>query len=82
MLAHALDAQGHLSHAVKQAWLLCHAGLVEHGGSIVYKAHVKQVLTEPGPGGRLRATGVRLADGRTFNGKVREPILRLLTGKD
>ncbi len=37
------------------------AGITEHGGHIVYKANVKQIVVEGG-----RATGVKLADGRVF----------------
>lgn len=44
--------------------------MVEHGGTIVYKANVKQILTE-GEGENMKAVGVRLADGRVFRGKVR-----------
>jgi len=43
-------------------------GVVEYGGSIVYKARVKQILTE-GKGDGMKAVGVRLADGRVFRGK-------------
>lgn len=41
------------------------AGLQEHGGAIEYKANVREILTE-GDGPDMRATGVRLADGRVF----------------
>lgn len=44
-------------------------GIVERGGTIAYKAHVKGIITE-GSGDGLRAVGVRLADGRTFRAKV------------
>jgi prolycopene isomerase len=41
------------------------AGLQEHGGAIEYKANVREILTE-GEGADMRATGVRLADGRVY----------------
>ena len=51
-------------------------GIVEHGGHIVYKANVKQILMAEGeasPSGQQqggepvpRASGVKLADGRVF----------------
>jgi prolycopene isomerase len=63
-------------------------GITERGGHIVYKANVKEIITESapaaaaaasngsssgssatGPAG-LTATGVRLADGRVYKGKV------------
>eukprot|EP00879_Flechtneria_rotunda_P031484 GHRR01034401.1.p1 GENE.GHRR01034401.1~~GHRR01034401.1.p1 ORF type:complete len:291 (+),score=89.08 GHRR01034401.1:305-1177(+) len=59
------------------------AGIVEKGGHVLYKANVKEIITEPvaSTSGRsssngdssssnVRATGVRLADGRVFRGKV------------
>lgn len=51
------------------------AGITEHGGHLVYKANVKEIITEGADGADssssdLRATGVRLADGRVFRGKV------------
>lgn len=45
------------------------AGIVEHGGSVVYGAHVRHILTEDREGGR-EAVGVKLADGREFRAKV------------
>jgi prolycopene isomerase len=63
-------------------------GITERGGHIVYKANVKEIITEPLPdssssssssngastsssgGSGVKATGVRLADGRVFRGKV------------
>jgi len=60
-------------------------GITEKGGHIVYKANVKEIITRPPPpaaesssssssgsGGEpaLKATGVRLADGRVYQGKV------------
>lgn len=45
------------------------AGVVEHGGSVVYDAHVRHILMEDG-GGTQKAVGVRLADGREFRAKV------------
>ena len=62
-------------------------GITEKGGHIVYKANVKEIITQPPPaaestngssssssgsGGEpeLKATGVRLADGRVYKGKV------------
>ena len=44
-------------------------GIEEYGGSIMYKANVRRILTE-GQGDQLRAVGVQLADGRTFKGQV------------
>lgn len=56
------------------------SGIEEHGGKIIYKANVREIITESedGPstsgsnGGepKRRATGVKLADGRVFRGKV------------
>jgi prolycopene isomerase len=56
------------------------AGITERGGHVVYKANVKEIITEPLPGHEassssssgsdVQATGVRLADGRVFRGKV------------
>jgi prolycopene isomerase len=45
------------------------AGITEHGGHVVYKANVKQIITE-GSGEGARAVGVKLADGRVFRGKT------------
>jgi phytoene dehydrogenase-like protein len=68
-------------------------GITARGGHIVYKANVKEIITEPLPdtsssssssssssngastsgsssGSGVKATGVRLADGRVFRGKV------------
>lgn len=60
-------------------------GITERGGHIVYKANVKEIITEPlpaeqassssssssdGSAAAVRATGVRLADGRVFRGKT------------
>jgi prolycopene isomerase len=52
------------------------AGIVERGGRVVYKANVKEIVTERVAGGEggeegggVRATGVRLADGRVFRGR-------------
>ncbi|KXZ53863.1 hypothetical protein GPECTOR_6g781 [Gonium pectorale] len=46
-------------------------GIVEYGGHIVYKANVKEIVTEGAADGqRRRAVGVRLADGRVFRGKT------------
>lgn len=56
-------------------------GITERGGHIVYKANVREIITEPLPaeasssgssssGADVQATGVRLADGRVFRGKV------------
>ncbi|MEW5306762.1 MAG: hypothetical protein WDW36_009203 [Sanguina aurantia] len=44
-------------------------GISEHGGHVVYKANVKEILTT-GEGSSMTATGVRLADGRVFKGKT------------
>jgi prolycopene isomerase len=41
-------------------------GIVEHGGHVVYKANVREIVMDPQSG---RATAVRLADGRVFRGK-------------
>jgi phytoene dehydrogenase-like protein len=41
-------------------------GIVEHGGHMVYKANVREIVMDPQSG---RATAVRLADGRVFRGK-------------
>ncbi|GBF98578.1 carotene isomerase [Raphidocelis subcapitata] len=66
------------------------AGIEERGGRVIYKANVKEIITEPadaattaggggasssgggggGGGGGLRATGVRLADGRVYRAKT------------
>lgn len=48
------------------------AGFVEHGGHIIYKANVKEVLMEPtgNDDGLQRAVGVRLSDGRQFRSKT------------
>jgi prolycopene isomerase len=53
-------------------------GIEERGGRVIYKANVKEIITEEAPstsgsGGdapQRRATGVRLADGRVYRGKV------------
>ncbi|GFR46202.1 hypothetical protein Agub_g7733 [Astrephomene gubernaculifera] len=50
-------------------------GIIEHGGHVAYKAHVKEILlAEEAAGGgeqrQQRAVGVRLADGRVFRGKT------------
>jgi len=53
-------------------------GITERGGHVVYKANVKEIITEPVQSSSssssseagIRATGVRLADGRTYRGKV------------
>jgi phytoene dehydrogenase-like protein len=54
-------------------------GITERGGHVVYKANVKEIITEPlqsssssssSSEAGIRATGVRLADGRTYRGKV------------
>jgi hypothetical protein len=47
---------------------------VEHGGHVVYKANVKQIVTE-GSGEGLKAVGVKLADGRVFRGKTVGAVL-------
>ncbi len=44
-------------------------GIEDHGGRIVYKANVKEILTE-GEGEGQRAVGVRLSDGRVYRGKT------------
>lgn len=40
-------------------------GLQQHGSAIEYKANVREILTE-GDGAEMRATGVRLADGKVY----------------
>ncbi len=42
-----------------------HPGISEKGGYVVYKANVKEIVTE-GTGDDVRAVGARLADGRVF----------------
>jgi len=44
-------------------------GITERGSHVVYKANVKEIVTE-GEGDAVRATGVRLADGRLYRGKT------------
>uniref|UniRef100_A0A7R9VHL1 prolycopene isomerase n=1 Tax=Chlamydomonas euryale TaxID=1486919 RepID=A0A7R9VHL1_9CHLO len=44
-------------------------GICEHGGTVVYKANVKEIVLE-GPKDAPRACGVKLADGRTFKSKT------------
>ena len=48
------------------------SGFVEHGGQIIYKANVKEVLMEPtgSADGQQRAVGVKLSDGRQFRSKT------------
>ncbi|GAX80223.1 hypothetical protein CEUSTIGMA_g7661.t1 [Chlamydomonas eustigma] len=52
-------------------------GITEHGGNIVYKANVKEILMREESNGQQstgsagqRAYGVKLADGRVFRGKT------------
>jgi len=44
-------------------------GITERGSHVIYKANVKEILTE-GEGEHGRAVGVRMADGRVFRGKT------------
>jgi len=44
-------------------------GLVEHGGAVVYGAHVRNIMTED-VGGTRKAVGVKLTDGREFKAKA------------
>lgn len=41
-------------------------GFEEKGGTLLYKANVKRILTETTSNGDLKAVGVQLANGRTF----------------
>ena len=41
-------------------------GFEELGGQIIYRANVKQIVTEPQLDGKRRAVAVELADGRVF----------------
>ena len=52
-------------------------GIEEQGGSIMYKANVRNILTE-GDGDKLKAVGVRLADGRIYPGQVDSVHIALL----
>lgn len=45
------------------------AGIEDYGGTIMYKANVKEIITE-GSGEGMKATGVRLADGRILRAKA------------
>ena len=46
---------------------VCADGIEEQGSSIMYKANVRNILTE-GDGDKLKAVGVQLADGSIFHG--------------
>eukprot|EP00878_Enallax_costatus_P016763 GHUV01017592.1.p1 GENE.GHUV01017592.1~~GHUV01017592.1.p1 ORF type:complete len:376 (+),score=69.89 GHUV01017592.1:491-1618(+) len=50
------------------------AGIAERGGHVVYKANAKEIITEPVTNKdgttSLKATGVKLADGRVYRGKT------------
>lgn len=50
------------------------AGLEDYGGSIEYKANVKEIVME-GEGDAARAVGVRLADGRVFRCSFGDQII-------
>ncbi len=51
-------------------FLLGWIGVTEYGGKIVYKANVRHIMTEEDKKtGTVRATGVRLADGREFKAR-------------
>lgn len=44
------------------------SGIEAMGGHVIYKANVSEIVTE-GQGDELKASAVRLADGRVFRGR-------------
>ncbi|KAL0042722.1 hypothetical protein WJX79_008803 [Trebouxia sp. C0005] len=53
-------------------------GIEEQGSSIMYKVHLRKILTE-GEGNKLKAIGVQLADGSVFHGQT---VISNATGWD
>ncbi|KAA6420961.1 MAG: carotene isomerase, partial [Trebouxia sp. A1-2] len=59
------------------AFMVCY-GIEEQGSSIMYKVHLRKILTE-GEGNKLKAIGVQLADGSVFHGQT---VISNATGWD
>ena len=65
----------------RYAWLKTCAGsadgIKEQGSGIMYRANVREILTE-GEGDKLKAVGVQLADDSVFHGQVDSVVLLCL----